>query len=71
MKSFDARMADRMEATAQANQFYDLALRVYQCECQRGDFAKAEEERLKVVAALENYLDAFMAANRELALARG
>jgi hypothetical protein len=49
-----------------AMDLFQLALQVFNANCQRFAFEAAEAERENLHAALDANLDAFMAANRKL-----
>jgi hypothetical protein len=53
-------LAECLRATA----FCVDAMAAFQDACAKGDWATAEVERMKIIAATENYLDQLMALHR-------
>lgn len=71
MMSLHHDVQQSMYAANRAHELYALAMQVFQANAQRHAFDAAEEEREKMHAYLDSYLDHFLAANKRVEVENG
>lgn len=66
MAQFDMRMCRAVDAANTATNLANIALQEFAAYCAIGNFAAAEEARLKVISHLEAHMDGIASTYRAL-----